>query len=58
MEKGFVFWLLMLLWVISGIYIQWPSASPRPPGVLVVDSILLFVLLFLLGWHAFGFMIH
>jgi hypothetical protein len=57
MSKQFVFWLLMLLWIIFGAYMHWPSQNPPPRPVFVADSILLFALLFLLGWQVFGFMI-
>jgi hypothetical protein len=57
MQKGFVFWLLMLLWLIFGAVMQWPGGQPRPAALFIVDSLLLFVLLFILGWAVFGFMI-
>lgn len=59
MPIGLLFWLLMVLWLLFGMVIYWPadqSGGPRaffPMG----GNLLLFVLLFLLGWKAFGFVI-
>jgi len=59
MQIGFIFWLLMLLWLVLDIFAQWPSATPNPnaPRFLMGSRVLLYVLFFLLGWKAFGFMI-
>jgi hypothetical protein len=43
MSIGLLFWVLMVLWFFS-----WVTNTYS----------LFFVLLFLLGWHAFGFVIH
>jgi hypothetical protein len=57
MTIGFLFWLLMILWLIFGLWINWPS-QPGPAGWRPVGgNLLLFVLLFLLGWRVFGFVI-
>lgn len=56
MTKGTIFWLLMLLWLIFGAWSLWPRAGEvmwAPIG----GSLLLFVLLFLLGWQVFGFIV-
>lgn len=54
MTIAFLYWLLMILWFIFGVFPwgPWPSAPSgwRPFG----GSFLLWVLLFLLGWHVFG----
>ena len=52
MSLGFIFWLIMLLWVIFGIAPTWPAdrAGWRPFG----GSLMLFVLLFVIGWRVFG----
>lgn len=51
---GFVFWLLMLLWVVLGFVWYWPrggaTAYPMAGG-----HVLIFVLFFILGWAVFGF---
>jgi len=54
MSIGFVFWLLMILWLVLGLY----SNRAALQGWLVRGDSLLFVLLFLIGWKVFGFPIH
>jgi hypothetical protein len=55
MSIGLLFWVLMVLWLVSWIGTRWGSIT----GPYVYASeFLFFVLLFLLGWHAFGFIIH
>lgn len=55
---GFLFWLLMVLWLVFGMYINWPAdqSNPRNFGIMG-GNLLLFVLLFLIGWAVFGFVI-
>lgn len=55
MSIGFIFWLLMILWVIFGVYWNWPEDRAHAPGL--GGTLLLFILLFLLGWKVFGFVI-
>jgi hypothetical protein len=52
MTIGFLFWLLMLLWLVLGVYRGWRTAptSPYP----VANDALVFVLLGLLGVATFG----
>ena len=58
MTIGLLFWVLMILWAIFGAWGNLPPAgSPRTAYVPFGRSLLLFVLLFLLGWRAFGFVI-
>jgi len=50
MTIGFIFWLLMLLWLVFGVWAyrsapNWPVAG---------GSVFVLVLLFLLGWKTFG----
>jgi hypothetical protein len=57
MTLGFLFWLLMILWFVFGLYWNWPS-QPGPAGFGILGgNLLLFILLFLLGWKVFGFVI-
>lgn len=51
---GMIFWVLMLLWFVFGIWGRWGGG---PPWVASGGDLLLFVLLFLLGWRAFGFIV-
>ena len=55
MSIGFIFWLLMILWLVFGMYTTWPATRESFPQF--GGSLLLFVLLFLLGWRTFGFVI-
>jgi Na+/proline symporter len=56
MTIGFVFWLLMILWLLFGIY--WNRGDIRGGNYgMLGGNLMLFILLFLLGWHAFGFII-
>ena len=53
MTIGLVFWILMLLWLVLGLWQVWPNWQGWAPG-----NLLLFILLLLLGWHAFAAPIH
>lgn len=48
MSKGLAFWILMLLWLIFGIWSVWPGYY------LVGGHVLLWVVIALLGWQVFG----
>ena len=57
MTIGLCFWILMLLWLVFGLYIR--RAALQGGQILPLGGdLLLFVLLLLLGWHAFGAPIH
>lgn len=54
MSIGFIFWLLMILWLFG-----WGWGRPWSSGGFAWGTdLLLFVLLFLIGWKIFGFVIH
>ncbi len=56
MSIGTLFWFLMILWLVFGLSPRWWAGSPTwfsPAG-----DLLLFILLFLLGWKSFGFILH
>jgi hypothetical protein len=54
MSIGFVYWLLMLFWLIFGFY--WNRNDIRGGNYGVMGgNLMLFVLLFLVGWKTFGF---
>jgi len=57
MTLGLVFWILMLLWLVFGAWQNWGGIVGGQYGPLG-SSLLLFVLLLILGWHAFGPPIH
>lgn len=50
-----IFWMLMILYAVFGIFPNFPNDNSgwKPFG----GSLLLFILLFLLGWRTFGFVI-
>ncbi len=52
MTKGLIFWLLMILWFIFGMWVAWPLGNG--PYYPLGGNVLLFVLLALLGWRTFG----
>jgi hypothetical protein len=58
MSIGALFWVLMILWLLFGWF--WNYSGHHMAGRYgpVGNTLLLFVLLFLLGWKAFGFPIH
>lgn len=57
MTLGLAFWILMLLWLVSGFFWRWGNLSAGQFGPVGGD-LLLFILLLLLGWHAFGPPLH
>lgn len=52
MPLGLAFWILMLLWLVFGLWSAWPNYH------LVGGSVLLFLLLLILGWKVFGQPLH
>jgi hypothetical protein len=57
MDKGVVFWVLMILWFFFGIGWAWPASNEPRAWFPLGGNLMLFVLLFLLGWAEFGFVI-
>lgn len=55
MTLGLCFWILMLIWLVFGLA-SWNNAVG--PYGSVGNTLLLFVLLLLLGWKAFGAPLH
>jgi hypothetical protein len=53
MPIGLIFWVIMLLILVFGFLRNQPAFAPYTWGW----DVLLYILLFLLGWHSFGFMI-
>jgi len=49
-----VFWVIMILWFVTGLMWNWPGAT-SPPYAVMGNSVMLFILLFILGWKVFGF---
>ena len=57
MTIGLAFWILMLIWLVFGLAWNWPGAGVGAYGP-IGNTLLLFVLLLLLGWHVFGAPLH
>ena len=55
MSFGLVFWILMLLWLIYGLWGFW---SPGQPYWVWGNGLFLFILFLLLGWREFGAPVH
>lgn len=53
MSLGLIFWIIMLLWLVFALAWQngWAGPAPWAPHV---NSLMLFLLFLMLGWHAFG----
>jgi hypothetical protein len=56
MSIGLLFWILMLLWLLFGLVLHWSPTTTGAFGPYGVwgHNLLLFVLLFLVGWQVFG----
>jgi hypothetical protein len=54
MPKGIFFWVIMILWFVSWLGTRWGRFS----NYMYINEILFFALFFILGWHAFGFVIY
>ena len=56
MTIGLLFWILMLIVLIFGIFTRWPAPGTQPWPI--GEWVLLWILLALLGWKAFGPALH
>jgi hypothetical protein len=54
MPIGIAFWVLMLLWLVFGVYWGYTGASHLVLG----GNLIIWLLFFLLGWKVFGFALH
>jgi hypothetical protein len=58
MTLALLYWVLMLLWLVFGLWSNWPAPGTpvgfRPLG----GTVLLFILLLVLGWQVFGTPVH
>jgi hypothetical protein len=39
MEKGLIFWVLMLLWLVSIVGAAWPGASSKAPWLSPASAV-------------------
>jgi hypothetical protein len=53
MPIGYIYWMLIILWVVFGLGYPWVVAEPNP-HIARGSNVLLFVLLVLLGLQVFG----
>jgi hypothetical protein len=61
MTRGLIFWVLMLIWFVFGLVINFGGQSTFGGALHVAttaNDILLFVLFVLLGWNVFGPPVH
>ena len=56
MPIGMLFWMLMILWLLFGLYWNRTEIQGGNYGILG-GNLMLFILLFLLGWRVFGFVL-
>lgn len=57
MSIGFIFWVIMLLWLLLAVVLNLGHPAVMPYGALG-NSLLLFILFFLIGWKVFGWPIN
>ena len=56
MPLGMLFWILMILWFVFGVYSN--REQCRTGNYLGLGgSLLLFILFFIVGWKIFGFVV-
>ena len=53
MPISILFWVLMLFWLMFGLYREYIPGQPYP-FIRGVGHVLLFVLIGILGWQVFG----
>ena len=51
MSMSLLYWILMLLWLVLGLWTNPPSATNWRPAA---GNVLLFLLLLIVGWQVFG----
>jgi len=59
MSIGFLFWLLVILWAVFGVVLNWGrGGAPFGYRPFLGHVLLPFILFCILGYHAFGWPIH
>lgn len=53
MDAGTLYWVLMLIWILVGLYVHYEEGKPYPFR-LGSWTLLQFFLLLVLGWKVFG----
>jgi len=55
MKISLLFWILMLIWLVFGIWVYWPTTTGTAIAFgFVGGNLLLFFVIGLLGWKVFG----
>lgn len=60
MPIGLVFWVLMLIWIVARVFtwrLAWQPTNTYGQYTMIGSDLMILVLLFLLGWHDFGFIV-
>jgi len=57
MPAGMIFWMLMILWFIGLVAVGYGRRAETWIPYFVGGGIVLFILMFLLGWKTFGFVV-
>jgi len=57
MSFELLYWILMLLWLVFGLWREYVPGQPYPVA-RVPGHVLLFILLVILGWRVFGSPVH
>ena len=57
MPIGILFWLIMILWFIFGLWWNYPSQGGPAGFGPIGGHLLLFILFFIVGWKLFGFVV-
>ncbi len=60
MSRGLVFWVLMLVWFVFALFLNFGAQSLGVAGHygVIANSFLEFVLFLLLGWQVYGPPVH
>jgi hypothetical protein len=54
MPLGLIFWVIMLLWLLLGLGLQFGWFGPNQQVGVWGNTLMLFLLFALLGWRVFG----
>jgi hypothetical protein len=54
MQKSLLFWVLMLIWLLVGLWGFWPAGGSVQQFGPIGWGLVLFILIGLLGWKVFG----
>lgn len=55
MPVGILFWMLMVIFLLFGVWLGWRGSPESRP--LAGGNLLIFILFFLIGWKLFGFVV-